>query len=634
MLITDIHRDVFQTLLEKHKQDSNFRFTLRGSNINDRLSKGYWFSGNDYSIYFSFWGGSDTINKTPNIYFVINVDGITHLNFVAKDSDKKAAFFEKLALLLDLKRTKHQGNYVNHWRKYYSAEPSEDSDTFKQNLEEFLTKDKPKIDLFIQMENNTELIPAINEYFFTKNVEQIEKFRSDTPTTEDGRPIESVQNKPIHLHELTINNIGHFENLSLPLNHRLTCLIGENGIGKTTLLRAIALGLCGISDSGWLDKKDDRLQKLLRITNEYNGRCVFAQQGSIDLSYQMDTDYTNTVVLRDDVRVDKYGISKSFINLFNANGVALPSTDQGNFFRNTLVMGFTQTKGKLPLHDNRPIHFSRRSREHDAFKRSNVSDVSALLYDMPDYRFEHFVDWMAHFLDQSRSTPTEVLKARRLLEKTILPFLSEVSGQNFVFRHINFDTREIFVTTNQSPNGVPLHALGQGICGIMGWLGYFVKRLWETNSILSDCTQAHAILLIDEIDTHLHPKWQNRLLDALLNYFPNTQFVVTTNSAVAVTHTQNKNNVMGVYEITQHGVQELRASGQHIGTFLLNAFGVSDRAEFAQNLIDNLFLSMNEDDLDMDILRNKLQELRDLLGEDDPDVVYAGDKVENLFAEV
>lgn len=94
MLITDIHRDVFQTLLEKHKQDSNFRFTLRGSNINDRLSKGYWFSGNDYSIYFSFWGGSDTINKTPNIYFVINVDGITHLNFVAKDSDKKAAFLK------------------------------------------------------------------------------------------------------------------------------------------------------------------------------------------------------------------------------------------------------------------------------------------------------------------------------------------------------------------------------------------------------------------------------------------------------------------------------------------------------------------------------------------------------------
>ncbi|MBK9462169.1 MAG: hypothetical protein IPN94_22805 [Sphingobacteriales bacterium] len=72
------------------------------------------------------------------------------------------------------------------------------------------------------------------------------------------------------------------------------------------------------------------------ITNEYNGRCVFAQQGSIDLSYQMDTNYTNTVVLRDDVRVDKYGISKSFINLFNANGVALPSTDQGNFFAKIL----------------------------------------------------------------------------------------------------------------------------------------------------------------------------------------------------------------------------------------------------------------------------------------------------------
>ncbi|MBK9462171.1 MAG: hypothetical protein IPN94_22815 [Sphingobacteriales bacterium] len=46
------------------------------------------------------------------------------------------------------------------------------------------------------METNTELIPAINGVFLP-NVEQIEKFGSDTPSTEDGRPIESAQNKPI-----------------------------------------------------------------------------------------------------------------------------------------------------------------------------------------------------------------------------------------------------------------------------------------------------------------------------------------------------------------------------------------------------------------------------------------------------
>jgi predicted ATP-binding protein involved in virulence len=40
--------------------------------------------------------------------------------------------------------------------------------------------------------------------------------------------------------------------------------------------------------------------------------------------------------------------------------------------------------------------------------------------------------------------------------------------------------------------------------------------------------------LIDEIDLHLHPKWQRELIDYLTNLFPNTQFIVTTHSPLIV----------------------------------------------------------------------------------------------------
>lgn len=630
MLITDIHREVFQVLHEKHLQDPEFRFTLRGSNNNDRLAKGYWFSGNDYSIYFSFWGGSDTANKTPNVYFVINVDGITHLNFVAKDSDKKAAFFEKLALLLDMKRTKHQGMYVNHWRKYYNAEASDDRSVYLSSLEEFLTKDKPKIDLFIQLENNRDLMPPINDYFFAKNVEQIEKFRYDIKAQEESGLVEP-KSQPIRLRSIQLYNIGHFENIEIPLHHRLTCLVGDNSCGKSTVLRAIALGLGGIAPGGWLNKEDDKIQKMLRIVNEYNGKCTYSPTGKISLTYNMGEDYTNEILFRDELKVDRFGVSRAYVNVIDGDHSDLASVENTSFFRNTLVLGFTQLKGRLPLQDHRPAHFSRRSREHDAFKRSNLNDVMPLIYDQPDYRYAHFVSWLAHFLDQAKSTPTEVLKMRRLLEKTILPFLSRISGQEITFRHLNFETKEIFVTTENAPNGIALSALGQGLCGVLGYIGYFAKRLWETHSTMNDCTQAHSLLIIDEIDSHLHPKLQSRILDALLDFFPNTQFIVTTQSPIAIAHVEHFND-LGVYEISNQQVMPLRSAGQHISTLLWHGFGVADRARFAQEALDKLFEALSDESVAREDIIEKLEQLKQLLGDDDPDVMYATNQVEEHAA--
>ena len=47
---------------------------------------------------------------------------------------------------------------------------------------------------------------------------------------------------PLSMRRLQLKNIGHFENLELDVSNRVICLIGENGTGKSTILRAILLG--------------------------------------------------------------------------------------------------------------------------------------------------------------------------------------------------------------------------------------------------------------------------------------------------------------------------------------------------------------------------------------------------------
>ena len=90
--IAEIHERVYAHLI----MDETLRFTLRQKNREGRINQGFWFSGNDNYLAFSFWKGVDWRNKTPNIYFQINLNGTCSLDFVSYDDDKKVTFFNNL----------------------------------------------------------------------------------------------------------------------------------------------------------------------------------------------------------------------------------------------------------------------------------------------------------------------------------------------------------------------------------------------------------------------------------------------------------------------------------------------------------------------------------------------------------
>ena len=61
------------------------------------------------------------------------------------------------------------------------------------------------------------------------------------------------------------------------------------------------------------------------------------------------------------------------------------------------------------------------------------------------------------------------------------------------------------------------------------------RRMAQGNPHLDDPLQAEAIVLIDEVDLHLHPSWQQRVLTDLARTFPNTQFIISTHSPQVLT---------------------------------------------------------------------------------------------------
>lgn len=83
--------------------------------------------------------------------------------------------------------------------------------------------------------------------------------------------------------------------------------------------------------------------------------------------------------------------------------------------------------------------------------------------------------------------------------------------------------------------------LGYGYQSMLSWVVDLCKRMFERYPESDNPLQESAIVLVDEIDLHLHPKWQRDIIAFLSNAFPNTQFIVTTHSPLVIQSMDNVN---------------------------------------------------------------------------------------------
>lgn len=125
--------------------------------------------------------------------------------------------------------------------------------------------------------------------------------------------------------------------------------------------------------------------------------------------------------------------------------------------------------------------------------------------------------------------------------------------------------------------------------------------------------------MIDEIDLHLHPRWQARILEDLVRIFPNVQFIVTTHSPVVVASVPRGNiRILGEDAAM---VPAMETRGRDAGDILNTVLGASSRPEEAGRLFDLFNSAVDEERFDD--ARLALQKLEEFVGVDDPDVVAA-----------
>ena len=177
-----------------------------------------------------------------------------------------------------------------------------------------------------------------------------------------------------------------------------------------------------------------------------------------------------------------------------------------------------------------------------------------------------------------------------------------------------------------------LSQLSDGERGLLAVLIDLTRRLAQANPALEHpARDGQAVVLIDELDLHMHPRWQREIVSRLTATFPNCQFVATTHSPQIISEIQPESLLL----LRQEGDRIIpercgQAYGLDANYVLEHIMGTAPRATPATQAIHAVEDALEDGDLTA--ARKRLEKLRTLLHGDDPVVVGLEATINNLEA--
>lgn len=354
----------------------------------------------------------------------------------------------------------------------------------------------------------------------------------------------------MRIDQLDLTNFRLFDDVSLDVGRRLTLMVGENGSGKTSVLDALALGLGSVSTylpgvSGRSFRKSGEIRQVANRLEPYCRIALRARNGLLwDRTQRRDNSALTRRLVPDahGVRLLEQMLDSEVLDPLNrGESYALPFYAYYGVSR-ALLDPPLRRRGFPSKHSR----FEALDRSLDATSRFK----SAFIW---FYNKEH----EEHRLQRQQRDFDVRLKELDVVRSAINRMFVDIEEP-----HIELSPLRFMVT--KQGELFDIMQLSDGYRTLLGMVVDLSARMAMANPHLDDPLAAEAVVLIDEVDLHLHPAWQQRVLGDLLRTFSNTQFIVTTHSPFIV---EALNNYLKRYQI-----RELDIDNEEIRTmYALNA---------------------------------------------------------------
>jgi tetratricopeptide (TPR) repeat protein len=368
--------------------------------------------------------------------------------------------------------------------------------------------------------------------------------------------IDSNVNIEPYLKNVKIKNFKLLEDFEIDFSKNVNIIIGDNSSGKTSLLQAITLGL--LSD------------KFIGENNELYSKFITKLKDKSEIILSIDK-YEKKVEITANERIIDNDVLSPFVLSYGSN---------------------IFTKYKIEVNDL----------VNELIEEKIDRDFTSSIF--RDYT-SSFYNPKSILNELTRINTPKSLEIRDIFFDTINTFLDDFSlecnsNNQYFFKHNN---QIIFKLENLSEgyrNNILL--VSDILIRILG-----IGKRPDT---------VEGIILIDEFDRHLHPKWQSNIVSKLLTTFPKIQFILTTHNPMTILD-RSEDEITVIKEVDGKLVSQ-KSNGTKkidVGTVLLKYFGVKSLVgkEMQDNLVEFTALKLKdalsvEDEKRLSELEEKLDE--------------------------
>lgn len=402
----------------------------------------------------------------------------------------------------------------------------------------------------------------------------------------------------MQLKSLTLINFRGIQDLKLDFSEQVNVLLGVNGAGKTAILDCAAIML-------------SRLIGRIRSTHgtgrsftDYDiSNGISETRNEIDLAFQgrsCQWRVTKTRRGRKRQTITRLEEIKGLVDLIYSE---LEKDDSASL---PIVVYYPVDRAVVDI----PL----RIRIRHPFDQLAAYD-QALSGDRRDFRT--FFEWFRDREDLENEQRLDNLPYRdrqlQAVRRAIAQFLPGFNGltvKRNPLRMVVFKQEEELI----------VNQLSDGEKCALAMIGDLARRMAIANPTSEGPLSGKGIVLIDEIDLHLHPGWQRRVVTALQDTFPNCQFLVSTHSPQVVSHVKPERIwMLERTEATVSASRPVDSYGQTTGRILEDIMDVPERPQEIKEQLSELFWTIEED---LEAARKMLDNLRITIGED-PDLVRA-----------
>ena len=410
----------------------------------------------------------------------------------------------------------------------------------------------------------------------------------------------------LHVKKLSLINFKGLKEISFDFDKRINVIIGINGSGKSSILFGLAMAL-----SRFIGRMRSLKSNGILFDKNYIKNGKNASEISVKMTY-------NASEISWFVGKQRYQTKQTISNLETINQAVIrvnQELQKNSQYSIPVVVFYGVGRNVLdtPLRIRTKHEFSQLAAYDEALLKERSTNDFRLFFEW--YRERE--DLENEMLREENNYIDPQLNAVRSAIYSILPEFTNLRVKRNPLRMV------LDKVNGSSKETLDINQLSDGEKCMLSMVGDLARRLSIANPSLKNPLYGNGIVLIDEIDLHLHPQWEATIVEKLEKTFPKCQFIVTTHSPLVLSRLEPE-NVFVLNQDQEKGVYWEHpdlSKGLTINEILEDTMNTANMSPEVQNELDCIYSDI-EDEKWNDAL-DKINLLRQKVKKDFPELLKA-----------